>query len=141
MAPPGRADAPAARPSTTQAWAGANASGALLLKAVISGLIIATALEAARRSPSLGGLILSLPLVSVITFFWLWRETGDKERIAQLSTGVFWFFLPTLPMFLIFPALLRGGMAFWPALSLALAVTASLYVGMSWVAPLVELRP
>ena len=106
----------------------------MLFKAIISGLIIAAALEAARRSPSLGGLILSLPLISVITFFWLWRDTGDNERIAQLSTGVFWFFLPTVPMFLILPALLRGGVGFWLALSLALAVTVSLYIGMMWFA-------
>jgi hypothetical protein len=106
----------------------------LLFKAVISGLVISAALEAARRSPSLGGLILSLPLISVITFFWLWRDTGDNERIAQLSTGVFWFFLPTLPMFLIFPALLREGIGFWLALSLAIGVTVSLYAGMLWFA-------
>jgi hypothetical protein len=106
----------------------------LFLKALISGLIISASLEAARRSPNLGGLILSLPLISVITFYWLWRDTGDNEQIAQLSTGVFWFFLPTLPMFLIFPALLRGGIGFWPALSVALAVTVSLYFGMLWVA-------
>lgn len=115
-------------------------SDALLFKAVISGLIISAALEAARRSPSLGGLILSLPLISVITFFWLWRETGDNERIAQLSTGVFWFFLPTLPMFLIFPALLREGIGFWLALSLALAITVSLYIGMLWFASRVGMR-
>lgn len=107
----------------------------MLFKAVISGLIISAALEAARRSPGLGGLILSLPLISVITFFWLWRDSGDNERIAQLSTGVFWFFLPTLPMFLIFPALLRRGMGFWLALSLALGVTLGLYAAMLWFAP------
>lgn len=107
-------------------------SSALLFKAVISGLIISTALEAARRSPNLGGLILSLPLISVVTFFWLWRDTGHNERIAQLATSVFWFFLPTLPMFLIFPALLRRGFGFWLALSLALGVTIGLYIGMLW---------
>ena len=112
----------------------------MLFKAVISGLIISAALEAARRSPGLGGLILSLPLISVITFFWLWRETGDNERIAQLSTGVFWFFLPTLPMFLIFPALLREGVGFWLALTLALCVTVSLYIGMLWFASRVGMR-
>ena len=106
----------------------------MLFKAVISGLIVSAAVEAARRSPDLGGLILSLPLISVITFYWLWRDTGDNERIAQLATSVFWFVLPTLPMFLIFPALLREGVGFWVALSLALGVTLSLYIGMLWFA-------
>ena len=112
----------------------------MLFRALISGLIISAALEAARRSPSLGGLILSLPLISIITFFWLWRDTGDNERIAQLAISIFWYFLPTLPMFLIFPALLRGGVGFWLALSLALGVTLSLYVGMLWFASRVGMR-
>ena len=106
----------------------------MIFKAVISGLIVTLALDAARRSTSLGALILSLPLISLLAFFWLWRETGDSEQVAQLATSVFWFFLPTLPMFLIFPALLRGGMGFWPALSFALGVTASLYVALIWFA-------
>jgi hypothetical protein len=106
----------------------------LLFKAIISGLIIAAALEAARRSPGLGGLILSLPLISVMAFFWLWTDTGDSELIAKLSMSVFWFFLPTLPMFLILPALLREGVGFWLSLSLALCITVSLYVAMLWFA-------
>ena len=105
----------------------------MLFKVIISGLIMSAALEAARRSPSLGGLILSLPLISVITFLWLWKDTGDSERIAQLATSIFWFCLPTLAMFLILPALLRGGAGFWVALSLSLAVTVSLYAGMLWI--------
>ena len=112
----------------------------MLFRILISGLIISAALEAARRSPGLGGLILSLPLISIITFYWLWRDTGDNERIAQLATSVFWCFLPTMPMFLIFPALLRRGVGFWVALALALAVTVSLYVGMLWFASRVGFR-
>ncbi len=112
----------------------------MLFKAIISGLIIAAALEAARRSPSLGGFILSLPLFSVITFFWLWKDTGDNEQIARLATNVLWFFLPTLPMYLIFPALLRSGIGFWPALSFGLAVTACLYAGTLWLAWRIGIR-
>jgi hypothetical protein len=134
MVSPGQADASATQSVIPSKKPGATASSAVLFKAVISGLVIAAALEAARRSTGLGGLILSLPLVSIITFFWLWRETGDNERIAQLSMSVFWFFLPTLPMFLILPALLREGVGFWLALSLALCITVSLYVGLLWFA-------
>jgi len=38
---------------------------------------------------------------------WLWRDTGDSERIAALSQGTFFLVLPTLPFFLVLPALLR----------------------------------
>ena len=50
----------------------------LLLKALLSGLIIALASEASRRWPGIGGLIVSLPLVSLLTFLWVWRDTGDS---------------------------------------------------------------
>ena len=52
-------------------------------KAILSGAIIAVASEVAKRNPVLGAVILSLPLVSVLAFVWLWRDTGDKEAIAS----------------------------------------------------------
>jgi len=36
----------------------------------------------ARRSPTLGALIVSLPLISILGILWLWHDTGDAERIA-----------------------------------------------------------
>jgi hypothetical protein len=102
----------------------------LLIKAVISGLLIALISEVARRSPGWGGLLASLPLTSLIAMLWLWRDTGDEQRVADLSLGAFWFVLPSLPLFLIIPVLLRAGWAFWPALLTACAVTLALYAAM-----------
>lgn len=112
----------------------------LLIKALISGLIVAAASEVARRWPGIGGLIVSLPLVSLLAIIWLWRDTGDSERVAQLTQGAFWFFLPSMPLFLVLPALLRAGVAFWLAFALAVALTAALYALMFWLAPRVGLR-
>ena len=97
-------------------------------KAALSGIIIAAASEFARRSPTLGGLIVSLPLVSLLAILWLWRDTGDSERIAGLSESTFWYVLPTLPMFLVLPALLRHGIGFWIALVACCALTFVLYL-------------
>jgi len=112
----------------------------LLVKALLSGLIIAAASEVARRWPGIGGLIVSLPLVSLLAFIWLWRDTGDAERVAALAQGAFWFFLPSMPLFLILPWLLRAGWGFWPALGLAVALTAGLYLAMFALAPRLGLR-
>jgi len=71
----------------------------LITKALISGVIIMAASEAAKRSPTYGALLVSLPLISILAMIWLWRDTGDNERIAALSEGTFWLVLPTLPMF------------------------------------------
>ena len=80
----------------------------LLVKAVLSGIIIVAASEVARRSPGLGGLIASLPLVSILAIIWLWRDTADTERIAAQLEATFWFVLPSLPMFLVLPRRCSG---------------------------------
>jgi len=107
----------------------------LIVKALLSGIIVAAVSEIARRWPGLGGLIVSLPLVSLLAFVWLWRDSGDPERVAQLSQSTFWFFLPSMPMFLALPAMLRAGFGFWLALALACALTIMLYAGMAWAGP------
>jgi hypothetical protein len=104
----------------------------LAIKASLSGVIIAAASEAARRAPALGALILSLPLISLLGIFWLWHDTGDSARVAALTQLTFWFVLPTLPMFLAVPALLRAGTGFWPSLGAGCALTIVLYLVTVW---------
>jgi len=106
--------------------------GYLLIKAALSGLIIAIVSEVARRAPGLGALIASLPLISVLGMIWLWRDSGDTARMADHAFATFWFVLPSLPMFLVIPLLLGRGMTFWPALAIGCALTVVLYVVMVW---------
>ena len=107
----------------------------LIVKALLSGIIVMTVSEIARRSPSIGGLIASLPLVSILAIIWLWRDTSDVERIARHTESTFWFVLPSLPMFLLLPIMLRHGIAFWAALGAGCFVTLILYAGMIWLLP------
>lgn len=79
----------------------------LILKAALSGIIVMAVSEIARRSPTFGGLIASLPLVSLLGIIWLWRDGVDSARIAAHAELTFWFVLPSLPMFLLVPYLLR----------------------------------
>jgi hypothetical protein len=104
-------------------------------KALLSGLIVAVVSEVARRSPGIGGLIASLPLVSVLAVIWLWRDTAETERIASHMQSTFWYVLPSLPMFLIMPALLRHGIGFWEALGGSCLFTMALYALMVWLLP------
>lgn len=112
----------------------------LFFKAAVSGVIVALVSEIARRSPGFGGLVASLPLVSVLGMIWLWRDTHDPERMAAHASGTFWFVLPSLPMFLVMPELLRRGVGFWPALLIGCALTVGLYALMVWVGPRFGLR-
>lgn len=108
---------------------------ALLVRAALSGMIIAIVALVARRQPAFGALIASLPLVSILAMIWLWRDTHDVDNMARHVESTFWFVLPSLPMFLIIPALLRGGTGFWPALGIGCAITIALYLLMVLVLP------
>jgi hypothetical protein len=107
----------------------------LVLKAAISGVIIAIVSETAKRSPAAGALIASLPLVSVMGMMWLWRDTHDPNRMASHAGATFWYVLPSLPMFLLIPAMLRRGLPFWPSLAAGCVLTVGLYLLMTWIGP------
>jgi hypothetical protein len=111
-----------------------------IVKALLSGVIVAAASETARRYPGFGGLIASLPLVSVLGMIWLWRDTHDAERMAAHATATFWFVLPSLPMFLLIPMLLRRNVNFWAALTSGCVLTILLYFAVIWLAPRLGLR-
>ena len=104
----------------------------LVLKAALSGVIVAAASEVARRWPGFGALIASLPLVSVLGMIWLWHDRPDAANMAAHAQATFWFVLPSLPMFLVIPLLLHRGIGFWPALGLCCALTVVLYLLMVW---------
>lgn len=104
-----------------------------VLKAAISGLIAAAVAEAARRSSAFSALIASLPLISIMAVVWLWWDTGDNARIASQLQTTFWYVLPSLPMFLLVPALLRSGTGFWQALGAGCLLTFLLYLATAWV--------
>jgi hypothetical protein len=112
----------------------------LALKALISGAIVAAVSEIAKRYPGFGGLVASLPLVSVLGMMWLWRDTHDPARMAAHATGTFWFVLPSLPMFLLIPLLLKRGLGFWPALAAGCVLTMVLYLAVVMLGPRLGLR-
>jgi hypothetical protein len=112
----------------------------LLIKAGLSGILIATISEVAKRYPGFGGLIASLPLVSVLGMIWLWRDKPDAANMAAHAEGTFWFVLPSLPMFLLIPMMLRQGFGFWPSLIAGCVLTVALYCLMVWAGPRFGLR-
>ena len=112
----------------------------LVIKAALSGVIIAAVSEIARRYPGWGGLVASLPLTSLLAMIWLWRDSRDPGRVADLSQSTIWFILPSLPLFIALPLLLRSGVGFWASMALVIIGTLALYAVMFWAGPKLGLK-
>jgi hypothetical protein len=78
--------------------------------------------EAAKRSDRLGGFIAALPLITLLTLAWLYIENQPEEKIANHAYYTFWYVIPTLPMFLLFPYLLPR-LGFWITMGACVVIT------------------
>jgi hypothetical protein len=104
---------------------------ALAAKALLSGMLIVAIAEIGRRLPTVAALVASLPLVSVLGMILLWWGRPDAENMARHAEATFWYVLPSLPMFLVMPIMLRQGAGFWVALVTGCALTVLLYTLMT----------
>ena len=101
-------------------------------KYLVTAALVVLISEIAKRSDRLGGLIAALPLVTLLTLLWLYFEKQPAERISKHAWYTFWYVLPTLPMFALFPPMHRVW-GFWGALAGSAALTIVCFVALAWV--------
>ena len=106
--------------------------GWLITKYLVTAAIVVAVSEAAKRSDRLGGFIAALPLVTVLALVWLHVEKQSQARLANHAYYTFWYVLPTLPMFLLFPALLAR-IGFWPTLAVSALITVACFALTAWL--------
>lgn len=100
------------------------------LKVLVSAVLIVAISEIAKRSSFVGGLIASLPLVSILAFVWLYFDTKSLEKISALSYSVFWLVLPSLSLFVALPWLLKRTENFYLSLGGAIVTMLAFYLAM-----------
>lgn len=98
-----------------------------IIKTLVAAVLIVAATEIGKRTPRLGGLILALPLTSIIALVWLYATERNSEKVAALSSSTLWFVLPSLLLFIALPFLLHRGVSFPVALLVSCVVTAAAY--------------
>lgn len=98
----------------------------IVTKYLVTAAVVVMVSEFAKRSDKLGGLVAALPLVTVLALIWLYVEKQPAERIANHAWYTFWYVIPTLPMFLVFPALLSR-IGFWPTLLACIVLTVACF--------------
>ena len=94
----------------------------IIIKFITTAAIIVLISEVAKFSDKLGALIASIPIITFITLFWLFYENQSNEKIANHAYYTFWYVLPTLPMFLFFPWIIKH-LSFWPSFLLSILLT------------------
>jgi hypothetical protein len=103
-----------------------------VVKVVLTAAVVVAVSEVAKRSTFWSAALASLPLTSLLAFVWLYLDTNDPARVAALSHSIFWLVLPSLTLFVVLPALLRSGVAFWLSLAVACVATAIAYLAVVW---------
>ena len=96
-------------------------------KILISVVLIIAVTEISKRSSFVGGLVASIPLVSVLAMLWLYVDTRDATRVSELASSIFWLVLPSLVLFISLPVLLNQGIHFYLSLSIAIVLTMASY--------------
>lgn len=104
-----------------------------LVKIGVSAVLVGVISEAAKRSGFWGAVLASLPITSILAMLWLYKDTGDIQRVAAFSMGVFWLVLPSLVLFVSFPLLVKAGWPFAASLLSSMALTVAAYFGMLFV--------
>ena len=98
-----------------------------IIKTLIAALIIVAVDVTSKRSSALAALLLALPIVSITAFVWVYVESGDKSKVADISQDTFWYVIPTLPMFLLLSWMLRNDYNFYLSLFVCCTLTAGLF--------------
>lgn len=102
-----------------------------IVKLLVSAGIIVLISELSKKLPLLASLVASLPLISVLGMIWMYGEKVETEKIAAHAEGTFWYVLPSLPMFLVIPWMMKKGISFPASLSAGIFLTGILYFLMT----------
>ncbi len=84
-----------------------------LLKLLTSAILIALASELAKKNPKLGGLIVSLPLTTILAVMWLYIDTSSIDKVVKMLWDTLIFLIPSLAFFFTLIFLLKIGTSFF----------------------------
>ena len=76
-----------------------------------------------------------LSVVDVEVPDWFWMSV--ELEVPEVPD---WFFVPSVPLFIALPILLRSGLGFWASMAIVVAGTLALYALMFWAAPRIGIK-
>ena len=98
------------------------------IKVFISSAIIVLVSEIAKKDNIIGGLIASIPIVSVLSIIWLYIDTNDIDKVKALANGILWMIFPSMSFFIVLPILINCGIKFYLSLTISILITMVCYL-------------
>ena len=98
------------------------------IKVFISSAIIVLVSEIAKKDNIIGGLIASIPIVSVLSMIWLYIDTNDIDKVKALANGILWMIFPSMSLFIVLPILINCGIKFYLSLTISILITIVCYL-------------
>jgi ABC-type xylose transport system permease subunit len=104
-----------------------------IVKVFVTAILVVLISEISKRSSTVGAILASLPIISILAFIWLYIDTKSVEKISELSTSIFWLVIPSLSLFIVLPLMLKSKVNFYASLILSCAIMVLLYFTMLFI--------
>jgi hypothetical protein len=99
------------------------------IRICVVAIMVVIVAEVSKRSPRLGAVLLSLPIVSMLAFIFSWLQHRDLPAISQMAKDTLILVPLGLPFFVPLALADRFGWNYWIALIAGL-ILASLTIGI-----------
>lgn len=96
-----------------------------LCKVVVTVVVVIGAAELGKRSSWLGGLVVALPLISILSMTWIYVDTRDSARVAAFARDILIMLPPSLLFFLPFVLEPHTHWPFWLNCGVGCVITAA----------------
>lgn len=104
-----------------------------LFKGLIAGAIVVAVTEIGPKYPRIGGLLLTLPLVSILAFVMAWTKQGDLPAISALAKETLILVPLGLPFFIPLAFADRLGFGFWSAIGVGFLLASATISACFWI--------
>jgi hypothetical protein len=103
-----------------------------VLRVVVVAVIVVTVAEISKRSPRLGAVLLSLPIMSILAFLFSWVQHHDLPSVSRMARDTLVLVPLGLPFFVPFAFADRLGWDFWACMAVGVLLASTAIV--TWLA-------
>lgn len=97
------------------------------IKTMISAFIIAGVTQLSEKTPVGAALLKSLPLTSLLVFFFMKYEGRSDQEIMNMSWDILFLVIPSLVLFICLPLLMSKGINFYMSMLISTLVMCVFY--------------